>query len=44
MKVPFNMIPAGGAGALVVAVVLMGLVLYAVNKTAPQTPKPITFP
>lgn len=43
MKTPFDMIPAGGAGALVVAVVLMGIALYAISKTAPQTPQPPTF-
>lgn len=43
MKTPFNMIPAGGAGALVVAVVLMGIALYAISKATTQTPQTPTF-
>ena len=44
MKVPFNMFPSGGAGALIVAVVLMGIALYAINKPAPQTPQQRAYP
>ena len=43
MKVPVSMIPTSGAGAVVAAIILVALVVYAAQQpalpTAPNTPR-----